>query len=294
MRFNIGNYQGYCDMAEMAKQALKSNPSPLSKGAAPSGVSAALRVPLYHQIYLILRQKILSSEFDFDERVPSEQELVDEYKVSRITARRALDELAAEGLVIRQRGKGTRVRFRPPTQVIDSSIEGLLENLLAMGLETSVSLLKFEYVNANDEVARALHCEAGTIVQRAVRVRSIDSGPFSYLVTYVPQDIGSNYDANDLASNPLLQLLERSGVTVDGAEQTITATLADADIATQLNTEIGAALLEVKRVVMDQDGRPVEYIRALYLPDQYQYHMVLSRVKGEKVNTWTPKESGGD
>ncbi len=281
-------------MARSTKQALESKRSHALRGRNATGVSATLRMPLYHQIYLILRQKILSSEFSFDERIPSELELVEEYEVSRITARRALDELAAEGLVIRQRGKGTRVRFRPPTHHLDSSIEGLLENLLAMGLATSVALLKFEYVSANNEVAKALQCDAGTIVQRAVRVRSIESGPFSYLVTYVPQDIGSNYDANDLASNPLLQLLERSGVIVDGAQQTITATLADADIAAHLNTEIGAALLDVRRVVLDQDGRPVEYIRALYLPDQYQYQMVLSRDTGGEVNTWTPKESGGD
>ncbi|MDP6927494.1 MAG: GntR family transcriptional regulator, partial [Rhodospirillales bacterium] len=74
-------------------------------------MSASLRMPLYHQIYLILRQKLLSGEFAYDDRIPSEQELVEEYEVSRITARRALDELAAEGLVVRQRGRGTRARF---------------------------------------------------------------------------------------------------------------------------------------------------------------------------------------
>ena len=130
----------------------------MKTGAEHKNVSASLRMPLYHQIYLILRQKVLSGEFGFDERIPSEQELVDEYNVSRITARRALDELAAEGLVVRQRGKGTRVSFRPPTQPLESSVVGLLENLLAMGLETEVSLIEFEYVTANDDVAKALEC----------------------------------------------------------------------------------------------------------------------------------------
>jgi len=259
-------------------------------GAEHKNVSASLRMPLYHQIYLILRQKVLSGEFGFDERIPSEQELVDEYNVSRITARRALDELAAEGLVVRQRGKGTRVSFRPPTQPLESSVEGLLENLLAMGLETEVSLIEFEYVTANDDVAKALECKSGAVVQRAVRVRSLDNGPFSYLITYVPQDIGNKFDANDLANEPLLQLLERSGVVVDGAKQTISATLADADVATHLNTEVGTALLEIRRVVTDQSGRPVEFIRALYRPDRYQYNMVLSRVQNESGNTWSSSD----
>jgi GntR family transcriptional regulator len=158
-----------------------------------------------------------------------------------------------------------------------------------MGLETDVKLIDFEYVSANDEVAKALNCDQGTIVQRAVRVRSFDTGPFSYLVTYVPQDIGSNYDSNDLATQPLLQLLERSGVVVEGAQQRITATLADADVADLLETEVGIALLEIRRIVTDSDGRPVEYIRGLYRPDRYQYNMVLSRVQGqgEDSNTWS-------
>ena len=253
-------------------------------------VSASLRMPLYHQIYLILRQKLLSGEFAYDDRIPSEQELVEEYEVSRITARRALDELAAEGLVVRQRGRGTRARFRPPTQPLESSVEGLLENLLAMGLETGVSLLDFEYVTANDDVAKALACNSGTVVQRAVRVRSIENGPFSYLITYVPQDIGNKFDADDLANEPLLQLLERSGVIVDGAKQSISATMADADVAAHLDTEVGAPLLVIKRVVSDKDGRPVEYIRALYRPDRYQYNMILSRVQSDGINTWSAKD----
>ncbi len=253
-------------------------------------MSASLRVPLYHQIYLVLRQDILSGTYSYDDRVPSELELVDEYSVSRVTARRALDELAEEGLVKRERGKGTRVQFRRPSMPLESSVEGLLENLLAMGLETDVTLIDFEYVSAGDEVASALDCPLGTIVQRAVRVRSFDSGPFSYLVTYVPQDIGRNYDANDLASQPLLQLLERSGVVVEGARQRISATLADADVAALLETEVGTALLEIRRIVTDGEGRPVEFIRALYRPDRYQYQMVLSRVQGKDMNTWSPSQ----
>lgn len=279
----------------MVGQAKKVAAAGADQKAEHKNVSASLRMPLYHQIYLILRQQILGGEFTYDERIPSEQELVDEYDVSRITARRALDELAAEGLVIRQRGKGTRTRYRPPTQPLELSVEGLLENLLAMGLETDVSLIEFEYVTANEYVSKALEINTGDVVQRAVRVRSLENGPFSYLVTYVPQDIGIQYDADDLASNPLLQLLERGGVVVDGAKQVISATLADADIAAHLETEVGAALLEIRRVVTDTDGRPVEYIRAAYRPDRYQYHMILSRVQTDGLNTWSSQDrSKGD
>lgn len=252
------------------------------------GASGALRMPLYHQIYLILRQQIMDGLHGYDALVPGEQELAAAYDVSRITAKRALDELAAGGFVVRERGRGTRVSYRPKAGPVRSSVEGLLENLIAMGLETEVNLIEFGYVPASEEVALALACPIGQGVQRSVRVRSVEGVPFSYLVTYVPEEIGRKFGAEDLANKPLLSLLERGGVVVDAANQTITATLADAEVAGRLGVDAGSALLKINRVVLDQKRRPVEYITALYRPDRYQYRMVLSRVRGETHNTWTP------
>jgi len=265
-------------------------------GGAASGVSGNLRTPLYHQIYLILRQKIVDGIYPFDDRLPGEQDLIELYGVSRITAKRALDELAAEGLVVRERGRGTRVRYRAPTVPLHSSVEGLLENLLAMGLETEVKLIEFDYVAASEPVATALECTQGELVQRALRVRMIEGQPFSHLTTYVPEDIGRQFDATDLSETALLALLERSGVEVSSATQTITATLADASAATHLEVDVGTALLMVSRVVRDPSGRPIEFITALYRPDRYQYRMVLSRVHGKDRNVWETSgdNSGGD
>ena len=254
------------------------------------GASGALRMPLYHQIFLILRQQIMDGLHEYDALIQGEQELAETYDVSRITANRALDELAAEGLVVRERGRGTRVRYKPKARAYQASMDGLLENLIAMGLETEVKLLSFGYVPAAEEVAAALSCPIGQEVQRSVRVRSVEGQPFSFLTTFVPAEIGRRYGAEDLANKPLLSLLERGGIQVDAANQLISATLADAEVAGHLGVEAGSALLKINRIVRDRDGRPVEYITALYRPDQYQYRMVLSRVQGETHNTWTPSQ----
>lgn len=258
--------------------------------AGVQGVSGALRMPLYHQIFLILRQQIIDGLHEYDALIPGEQELAEIYDVSRITAKRALDELAVEGLVVRERGRGTRVRYQPKARAFKSSMEGLLENLIAMGLETEVTLIAFDYVAAPEDVAASLSCPIGQEVQRSVRVRSIEGEPFSFLTAYVPAAIGRRFGAADLANRPLLALLERSGVQVDAASQTISATLADAGVAGHLGIEAGSALLKINRIVKDRDGRPVEYITALYRPDRYQHRMVLTRVRGETHNTWTPSE----
>lgn len=254
------------------------------------GVDERLPTPLYHQIFLILRDKILDGSYAHDSVVPSEQELGTMFGVSRITAKRALDELAASDLVVRQRGRGTRVRYQAPSPPVRSSVEGLLENLLAMGLETEVRLLAFGYVRAAPAVARALACPAGTTVQRAERVRLLEGDPFSYLTTYVPEAIGRTYSQDDLAGQPLLVLLERQGITVNRAEQTIGATLADNTVAPLLDVGVGSPLLRINRIVYDQTERPVEYITALYRPDRYQYRMDMTRVHTTESRnaSWSP------
>ncbi len=252
-------------------------------------IDERLPTPLYHQILLILRSQILDGRLQAGVLLPGEEELARQFDVSRITARRALAELAAEGLVTRGRGRGTHVTQRSDPPPIRAGVEGLLENLLAMGLKTQVTLVDFGYEPAAPDVAVALQVTAGEEVQRAVRVRSLEAGPFSYLTTYVLADIGRKFSRKELAQQPLLSLLEQSGVTIGGAEQTISATLADARVAPLLNTAIGAPLLRIGRVVQDAAGRPVEYIIGLYRPDRYQFRMSLDRVRGEEENTWSAR-----
>jgi GntR family transcriptional regulator len=257
------------------------------RGAAALAVDERLPTPLYHQIYLILRNQIIDGRHNDGDLIAGEEDLARQFNVSRITARRALAELAAEGLVVRARGRGTRVIAPPSAPPIRANVEGLIENLMAMGLKTQVKLMEFDYETASPDVARALKLEPGAEVQRAVRLRFLTDGPFSYLTTYVPASIGRQFGRKELEREPLLGLLERCGVKIGGAEQTISATLADTRVAPLLQTAIGAPLLRIMRVVHDREGVPVEYITGLYRPDRYQYRMALARVETGDRNTWS-------
>jgi GntR family transcriptional regulator len=252
-----------------------------------NAVHESLPTPLYHQIYLILRGQISDGKLAAGAQVPGEEELARQFNVSRITARRALAELAAEGLVTRGRGRGTHVTHRNEPPPVRGAVEGLIENLMAMGLKTQVELIDFGYEAAAPDVSAALQVEAGAEVQRAVRVRSLEAGPFSYLTTFVPAEIGRKFGRKELAREPLLALLERSGVVIGAADQTISATLADTHVAPLLKTAVGTPLLRISRVVHDGSGHPVEYIIGLYRPDRYQFRMSLDRVRGGERNTWS-------
>lgn len=273
----------------MGAVALRS--TSLRRAAPPRAVSgridSRLPTPLYHQIYVLLREQILGGVYADNGLVPTEQELTRRFGVSRITAKRALNELAAEGLVVRRRGKGTTVASRVAVPALSANISGLLENLLMMGLKTKVKIIDFAYRPASEDVARALALEVGAEVQRAVRVRSLDGAPLSFTTSYVPGALGRTFSRKDLATKPLLELLERAGVLIGSADQSIGAVLADSMVAPRLGVRVGSPLLSVTRTVFDQHARPVEYIAILYRPDRYQYRMKLARVQGPAAKLWS-------
>ena len=114
-------------------------------------------------------------------------------------------------------------------------------------------------------------------MQRAVRVRSLDGVPLSQSTTFLPEPIGRRIDEADLARMPLIALLERAGIAIGTAEQSITAALADATSAPRLGIAVGSALLLVRRTIAGTDGCPVQAIDVAYRPDRFEYRMTLSR-----------------
>ncbi|MGR3742594.1 MAG: GntR family transcriptional regulator [Pseudooceanicola nanhaiensis] len=247
--------------------------------------------PMYHRIYLVLREQILAHRFDPGQPMPSELDLAQAYSVSRVTVRKTLDHLEAEGLILRQRGRGTFARPPGGTSAVQADISGLMENLLAMGLKTTVKVLDFDYVPMPPDVARDMGQPAGTVAQRALRLRSLKGKPFSYSLTYVREDIGRTFQAADLERTLLLRLFEAAGVEIAGAEQRVSASAADHIVAEALGVDVGAPLLAIKRVVRDRDGSAVERIRTLYRPDMYEFELNLTLGDGPDGTVWHPSQT---
>jgi GntR family transcriptional regulator len=239
------------------------------------------------QIYLLLRDRIASGRLDEGGPLPSEQALAVEHGVSRVTVRRALGELEREGLISRRRGAGTFALGDRGAKPIVADISDVLANIVAMGQETAVRLLEFSYREAPTAVARALKLKAGERVQNSVRVRIIDGKPFSYLVTHVPERFGITYTESELASRPLLTLLERTGVKVERATQDVTATLASPEVASALDVEVGSPLIGLTRTIFAEGGLGVEHLHALYRPDRYTLRMELERKVSSGVRRWS-------
>jgi len=240
------------------------------------------------QVYLVLRDRILSGAIGFGAKLPTENELAHHHSVSRVTVRRALGELARERLIERRRSAGTRVIYRPSPAPITADISGVLANIADMGRRTAVKLLSFDYVPAEGAVAQALDAAPDQLLQRSVRVRSVDGLPFSYLITHVPESVSVTFTQQELASRPLLELLDRAGVKVEHARQRISAGLATPDVAEALDVRSGSPLIELVRVVYDQSGRGVEHLHALYRPDRYAFEIDLVRSGTADTKAWAP------
>ena len=140
---------------------------------------AGMPLPKYHQVYLVLKERLL--EGDFADGLPGELTLMPSFGVSRVTVRKALELLASEGLVTRQAGRGTRpapgVVAAPASDEPRAARSGLLDNLVSISLGTRIKVLELITVKASVAVADALAIDVGAQVQKAVRVRSVESSP---------------------------------------------------------------------------------------------------------------------
>ncbi len=235
------------------------------------------KVPLYYQLESILREKILTGEWAEGEQVPTESELVGAYGVSRITVRQALSSLADDGLVERIQGRGTYVTKHKAIRGT-MRLTGFLEDLMAMGIETKVKMLEFKKIKAGSHEAEQLGVAAGDPVWQMKRVRFVEDIPYSYVVRYMPEEIGDRISPEELTHGSVLKLIEdKLGIRLGEALQVISAALADGYTSDLLQTKVGAPLLSIERQVSRIDGQPVEFVRTLYRADMYCYSVRLTR-----------------
>lgn len=233
--------------------------------------------PLYQQIYDLLREAIMSGKAPLNSRLPTEQDLTKRFGVSRITVKRAMNELASAGYVRRQRGLGTVVTYDAAAPTVKASFENMIDGLTRMGLETEVQLLDCSTAPASPAIQETLDLKKGARVQRIVRLRKLEGEPFSYLVTHIPDDVADGYDESKLATESLISLLESAGHRPAEAEQSISAGAADPAVATMLGVSAGSPLLRIHRIMLDKNGRPVQDITAHYRADRFHYQMRLTR-----------------
>ncbi len=243
-------------------------------------------VPLYYRIESILRQKIRQGDFQPGSCLPNEEVLAREYSVSRTTLRQALASLEFEGLITRKRGLGTFVS-EEPAAVRVPQYSGSIEDLVALSARTTVTLLRSEFIEPPEPIRNSLMLKTGERVLRLEKVRQIDGAPFSYVVNYLPFEIGRGLQNLNLSEKPLLVILEDSlGLKASDAIQTIEAAIADYSIASLLEIRVGDPVIKVERTVFDEKRRPLEHVLVQYRADKYLFKVRLKRKQSGAGAGW--------
>ena len=280
----------------------KQNKQALFTDADALSVNNSQAAPLYHQLYALLKSKIESGELPQGSLLPSEIELATRFAVSRITSKRALNELGRDGLVERRAGRGTHVRIRPPSsQRLRAPLTGNLESLNIMGRETTVEVLSFERVPAPKAISDALRIKPHTLVDRAVRVRRNQGEPFAYYLSHTiilkesatakaeshPDKAAAKtgpaaMNRKNLKTQTRLEIFRAMGIKLAEVDQVLNAAAANPEVAQALNLSVGAPVLSLTRTYIDSEGRVVDHLLGVYRPDRFEYHMHLSTLDRRK------------
>lgn len=235
-------------------------------------------LPLYHQIYTALRDDILSGVLPFGAALPTEFEISARFGVSRITARRAMQQLSDGGLVERRRRVGTRVIHRSKVRSIDDDPDRTIDSLIAFGRETVVDLIEYGIVEASPEAAAALEIAVGSQMIRAVRMRSSGGEPLGIIESVLPAEAQAYVSRDQLRNAPLLQLLKDSGQPIVEGQQAISAIGAGLKVAQQLGLEPQAPVMRIERLLRTTGRKPIARTVALYRGDRYRLLLGLEAV----------------
>lgn len=234
-------------------------------------------LPYYAQIKEILRGRILDGTYKPHQQMPSESEMMEAFKVSRITVRQALGDLQKEGLIFKIHGKGSFVSKTKAFQNLDR-LQGFGEAMSRFGFETFNQLLSIKDICANPSIAERLGVEPRSTVVEIKRVRYLNREPISLDVSYLPQTIGERLRKADLATRDIFVILENDyRIPLGNADLHIGAMLADPVLASLLRVEEGSPVLRIERLTFTVEQKPLDFEYLYYRADAFQYRLRIER-----------------
>lgn len=232
-------------------------------------------LPRYYQLKEIMRQKIREGEWQPGDLIPSERELGEQYRISRMTARQAITELVNEGLFYREQGKGTYVSHRKITQQL-LHLTGFTEDMRARGQRPGTRVLSVQMNPADESVANRLRIAAGQPVLTLRRLRLADGEPLALEISHLNFPGCERLLEEDLEKNSLYKLLEtKYGLSLFEAEQELEAGRAGEDVVELLKVPVGSAVLFTRRTTYIGGGQPIEYAQSIYLGNKYTFYTSL-------------------
>jgi GntR family transcriptional regulator len=229
--------------------------------------------PLYHQVEEDLRRRIYEGEYGPGARLPSDSEFCAFYGVSRLTVRRAVDELVRRHLIYRRQGIGTFVVV-PEEAVKAVTLTGYIDDVLPLN---DHKLLCSGHTPVPDSLALLMKLPLGSTCRSFTTLNRLDGKPLTFATFYFPDDLAQHIRKRDFASRtPPIRLIEtRSGRWVKYAEQSIDAVGAPEQVIAHFDIDLGTPVMRIERVYFDAEERPLEAVVAHYHPARYRFTVRL-------------------
>ncbi|KAB7754134.1 GntR family transcriptional regulator [Mycolicibacterium mucogenicum DSM 44124] len=242
-------------------------------------MTADAGVALHRQLFLVLRDEIARGALVAGDPLPSEQSLCDQFGVSRITVRRALADLADQGLIERRHGVGSFVRQTDSARVPE--LRSYSDALHRTQFETDVDVIEFDVRAAPAVVADALGIAGEMLHVLRVRRERRTGEPLMVTEAWLPATLAEPVSPVSLTENALYDLLSDAGIVIDRMVHELTAEVASPANARLLDVAIGSALIRVNRLAYAA-GSPHHYLS-----------IVLSPSRSRVLVSQSPDQAGG-
>ena len=233
--------------------------------------------PLYYQIKNIIQSRILSNKLEGNGRLPTEAELCMEYNVSRTTVRQALSELTKEGLIYRDRGRGTFVT--DGVELKRPELRGSIDNLIAAAEGTRIIVLSYQEMFPTPDIAKIFQLKKDEKVFRLELVRFIPKGPFGYSLIYLPFALGATISSEEFKETTeiITFVEEKLKEKAHHAKQAFDVGVADKVVSKNLHVGEKTPLLVVKRNYYTRKGSLMFVAVSYFRSDLYKYEIYLTR-----------------
>jgi GntR family transcriptional regulator len=226
----------------------------------------ARRAPAYQHLRRTLQHAIENGELEPQQALPGERDLAKLLDVSRVTVRKAISGLVAEGLLVQRQGAGTFVAERIVKSF--SLLTSFTNDLRARGLDPRSQVIEHGIGEVTPEEAMALNLSPGALVVRSYRLRTASGQPLALERTTVPQSVLP--DSAEIGLS-LYEAFAARGIRPVRALQRLRAIAFDAEQARLMQLPEGSPGLFIERRAFLADGRVVEFTRSFYRGDAYDF-----------------------
>ncbi|MCH6267261.1 GntR family transcriptional regulator [Neobacillus citreus] len=235
-------------------------------------------IPLYHQLKERLKQSIDSGDWKPGDQIPSEHQLMNDYNVSRNTAKKAIEELVQDGLLYRVQGKGT---FVAKPKLLQQSLMGLYsfsKGFKEKGMVPNDIVIDIREVKPTPEIMEELQVTNEEHVIEMKRLRCVDDDPYILESSFFPKRVVPNMEPlKRVGETSLYDLLEAEfNIIVNRAIEAFEPVLIRPDESEFLKTEAGKPALLLERTAFDTSGKPVEFCRSIVRGDRCRFYTELT------------------